>query len=727
MGGKKLLIWGFVTLVLVSLPVSSLTFNYSEGDLVDINPKVKDLDNDNISLNFSDPLNESGMWQTGFEDSGLYNITLFASDGSDVTAESFQLRIEDVNRPPVINVSDMRVEETSVVRPNVRVSDPDGDNVSYEVSEPFDDGVFNTSYEDSGVYNVTVFASDGLLNASDSFVLRVVDKNRAPVIDSFNPEKNEVVINESDSSIFSVRASDPDEDSLSYDWLVDGEVVGDSESFVYQSDYESNGSYDVVVNVSDGEDSVVNEWFLVVNDVNRRPDLSGVKDYYRVDENSSLSLDLPKVDRDGDSLSYSIGYPVGDDKKWSPGFEDSGLYNVSVNASDGELSDSIQVMVNVSDVDRKPVIKDLKKEYNVEEGGRVSIPLEASDPDGDSVTFNVKNLPGNAKKLDDSIVWEPPYSYIQHSTNFFTGLLNRFRLDKWIFSYEKSESIIVEACGKSKCSSENVNVVVEDVNRAPTLEIEDEISVREGEKINLDPRSVDADNDHVKFYFEKPFNDEGVWNTGFEDSGEYDLEVTASDGRTDVTKNINVNVEDVNRAPIINSISDKEIVEGEKVSFRVTGFDPDREDSVSIRGVDLPSGSSFERGVFSWTPSFDTVTNDSYVVENARFNISDDVLESSESFSIVVHDNNRPPVIENVTPSSDIVVEQGTPVLFKASASDPDGDSISYTWDFGWFAPSIEERKVKRVFTSPGYKQVRLVVSDGEDQVVREIDVKVGK
>ena len=70
-----------------SLPVLNSIENIEvgESDLVTISPIATDVDEDEFSFSFSEPLNESGEWQTTFDDAGTYIITVTVNDGNEGT------------------------------------------------------------------------------------------------------------------------------------------------------------------------------------------------------------------------------------------------------------------------------------------------------------------------------------------------------------------------------------------------------------------------------------------------------------------------------------------------------------------------------------------------------------------------------------------------------------------------------------------------------------------
>ena len=65
-----------------------------EGDFVDIVPNMSDADNDRLMYIFTEPLNESGQWQTQEGDAGTYFITVKVSDGKTESTLNFTLIVK---------------------------------------------------------------------------------------------------------------------------------------------------------------------------------------------------------------------------------------------------------------------------------------------------------------------------------------------------------------------------------------------------------------------------------------------------------------------------------------------------------------------------------------------------------------------------------------------------------------------------------------------------------
>ena len=92
------------------------------------------------------------------------------------------------------------------------------------------------------------------------------------------------------------------------------------------------------------------------------------------------------------------------------------------------------------------------------------------------------------------------------------------------------------------------------INIERILEIEKEITVDEGEQIKLQPKVSDPDNDKVTIKYSGWMNS-ATYTTTYEDAGVYTVTVTVSDGKKEVSQNIKVIVNDMNRPPVIESIT----------------------------------------------------------------------------------------------------------------------------------------------------------------------------
>ena len=240
--------------------------------------------------------------------------------------------------------------------------------------------------------------------------------------------------------------------------------------------------------------------------------------------------------------------------------------------------------------------------------------------------------------------------------------------------------------------------------------------VDEGQTLFIILSATDPDEDELTYYannlpsgatFEgNVFN----WTPTYEQAGVYDnIEFGVSDGDLYDSENITITVNNVNRAPVLDPIGNKSVYENQTLTFVVTASDPDG-DNLTFSAWNLPSGASFDPDTqtFSWTPGF----GDAGTYTHNMFEVTDGSLNYFEDITITVFNVNRAPEIESFSAAPNPAI-RGQTVNFSASASDPDGDPVSYYWDFGDGSYSSEQYTY-HVYNASGNYTVTLTVSDGD-------------
>ena len=137
-----------------------------------------------------------------------------------------------------------------------------------------------------------------------------------------------------------------------------------------------------------------------------------------------------------------------------------------------------------------------------------------------------------------------------------------------------------------------------------------------------------------------------------------------------------------NHAPVMTSIPDQQVLEGEQLVVNVTASDPDN-DAITLAATSKPTGAEFiDHGdgtaTLTWTPGF----VGPYSADGSPFSlvlwVGDGDLSTEKSVAVEVINRNRGPVIS--VPDS-VVVVAGENVVVAASAEDPDFETIQ--WSFG--------------------------------------------
>ena len=133
-------------------------------------------------------------------------------------------------------------------------------------------------------------------------------------------------------------------------------------------------------------------------------------------------------------------------------------------------------------------------------------------------------------------------------------------------------------------------------NRPPRIFLDSTyLTVMEGERIVIDPQVVDPDGDPMEVTFggwnpsgatrntSYPGSPTWSYTTGYEDSGDYNVWMAATDGDATVQTDVFITVENLNRPPVCPVISDQTVAELETLSFVFRATDPDAEDNLKLR------------------------------------------------------------------------------------------------------------------------------------------------
>jgi PKD repeat protein len=170
-----------------------------------------------------------------------------------------------------------------------------------------------------------------------------------------------------------------------------------------------------------------------------------------------------------------------------------------------------------------------------------------------------------------------------------------------------------------------------------------------------------------------------------------------------------ITVNDVNRNPVVTAPATRTVNEGDNLTFTVSATDPDG-DHVTLTAPIKPISSSFvdngdNTGTFSWRPTFDQAG------EHTATFVGNDGKggTGSASTTITVMNVNRAPTADAGGPYNGVT---NIPVAFDGSGStDPDGDALTYDWDFGDGGSSTEVMPM-HAYTAAGLYFVTLTVTD---------------
>lgn len=561
-------------------------------------------------------------WTPSFDQSGTYNITLGVTDQQLKTTIPLKIVVNHVNRPPFMEpIADQTVNENEILNVVVSVDDPDKEDKgklkvsAFNLPEGavFDDNTLTFSwkptYDQAGSYTVTFEVKDpaGLTDRKEMNI-SVINVNRAPsiqVVERVEGKENEPIT-------FTVSGSDPDKEDtgklvFSASNLPEGATFDTGTlTFSWTPTFDQAGDYTVVFKVVDtGNLSAKKSTSIHVINVNRPPVLSEIPEI-NIKENQAFQYELQATDPDKEDinkLTFSLDGDIPDGLQlngnqilWTPNFDQSGSYTFTVLVSDGELSDSKPMTINVEHVNRPPLLENIAPQL-IKENQNWTLQLKASDPDKEDVgklTFSANNLPSGC-------LFDP-------NTATFT----------WTPTYEQAgEYAITATVSDGQLSdTKEIKIKVENVNRKPVLETIESVQGKENEEIIVPLKYSDPDKEdqnrlqvtikpEVKgLKFDKDTKSI-KWKPDFDQAGTYTFTVTVSDGDLSSSQKFSLTIENVNRKPNLEVPSSLEGTVGEKISFTVKGSDPDKDEKLTFSASNLPEGANFdgEKGMFQWTPS----------------------------------------------------------------------------------------------------------------------------
>ena len=259
-----------------------------------------------------------------------------------------------------------------------------------------------------------------------------------------------------------------------------------------------------------------------------------------VKETDLVSL-LPKAE-DPDkntSLVFTFTSPLNEKGEWQTNYDDAGQYTITVTASDGELTTTRDVLIIVNKKEEQPVIdnsKPIETGLAVDETQSIDFIVQATDLNKDPLTYNWK-LDGQEVSTERNYTYQTTYDD------------------------SGTHTVKIEVSDGTSSTSKIWSINVKNVNRKPILENIEDIKAKETDKIVITTLATDLDKDPITYSIsDKRFTQEDnvfTWQTDFDTAGTFQVAVSASDGQDTVQQTFKVEVDNVNRPPVITDIIQK--------------------------------------------------------------------------------------------------------------------------------------------------------------------------
>lgn len=379
----------------------------AEADTLVLHVAATDADGDAVALDATglpegasfDAATGAFRWTPGYDDEGQQHAVSFhATDGLLHGWENVTLTVGHGNAPPALALEGaFSGREGETFRFNASATDPDGGPLRLrayvlppgatwdERSDGTATFTWTPGHDQAGDHALAVTADDGEKVALHELTLRVADVNRPPSLAPI-PDKT---VAEAATLEFFLTPSDPDGGqglALSMGPAPRAATFNASNGlFSWTPRYDQAGDHAIEFTVHDGEATARVTARILVTHTNRAPDVSPLLDQV-VKAGRELRFPVFAVDPDGDAITFSVtphhaGMSIVNGVfRWRPGPEMMGTHVLTLTVSDGRLTDSS--VLNVDVTENLPPQASFEGPARPDVGAPAAFRAAGFDPDG---------------------------------------------------------------------------------------------------------------------------------------------------------------------------------------------------------------------------------------------------------------------------------------------------------------------------------------------------------
>ena len=518
--------------------------------------------------------------------------------------------------------------------------------------------------QSSGPFSVSITASDGELEVTQSFIVEVLSVNDPPSASS-----SEQTLNEDNSISIFLTGSDPEYDPLSYLLYTEplnGAADINGNVVTYEPDANFNGIDSLGFKTFDGQyNSEIAIVLLTVNPVNDAPILSEI-DGQSINEDGVFEFTLTADDIDADVLSYSINiidnvenYSIDNNLiTVAPLADMNGEIEVFVEVSDGELSDNNSFILTVLAQPDPPELVEISNQ-DINEDESFAIILSATDIDGDELSYYASSdIDGTVISVEDNLL------IIDSPINFYGEMLVSYGVTDGVYNIDQDFIINYIAQPDPPIISE---ILDQEVLEAEILNMDIVVTDPDEDEITL---SLSISND-----INYTINDHQITLQSQNNiSGDYEVVILATDGLYLVEELFVLTVINVNDPPVTYSDSFT-LEEDNSQVILLTATDPDF-DELTFHLETNPNFGTIDivNGLATYTPDLNYFGQDSFTfyAEDAE------EISNISTITLEILPVNDGPII---TSQPILVATEDELYSYQIIAFDPEDDVLMYELD----------------------------------------------
>lgn len=689
---------------------ANLTLNATDADGDGINWSIS-----GVAANGTATVSGTGASQTvsytpAANFNGTDSFTVQVSDGTLSDTIVVNVTVNAVADAPVITEGETLAQSTNedtVSSFVLNATDVDGGTLTWIIASTASNGEasvsgtgisqtvnYSPAADFNGVDSFVVQVSDGVLTDTITVNMTVASINDLPVITS------EAVTTATEGQVYTYlpAATDVENDTLTWNVGIAPASMNVNSTTGELTWTPANGddSAPVTLIVDDGTATVTQSFTITVTAVNDAPVITeGESITVTMDEDAtpqafSLVLNATDVDSAASELTWSIASAAtngsatvsgtGTSKvvNYTPNADFNGDDSFTVTISDATASDTITVNVTVEAVNDAPAITEATATIVTDEDVAGSVTLNATDIDTDAanITWTILTQASSGTASVNAV-------------NTGASMLVTYAPAA---NTNGADSFVVQISDGTLTDTITVDVTVNPVDDAPAIAQGNSINLTTDENtegsISLIGIDVDTDAANLSWSVTTAATSgvANVTSTGANVSASYtpntdfsgsdSFVVELSDGTSTDTITVNVTVNSVNAAPVIDQGASTTLITDEDATqtLALSATDADGDSLTwSISSGASQGGVAVDaNGLVTYVPALDTNGTDNFTVQ-----VSDGVLTDTIDVSVTINAVNDLPVItEGATSTLNVNEDETGSLTFNAT----DADNDALTW-----------------------------------------------